>query len=144
MTPAGTSNELDVQNGWEENTHTHTLTFFRGGCFSNNGEKNTVVLNNRRHLRISHKQRNTAEFVRIPCFRVVVPPRILHKESPQEIKKLCKEARPRRPSSEYFADSARKSTRCLQETKFHCARVSTSIRMSTCVSSVSSVGLRRR
>ena len=26
MTPAGTSNELDVQNGWEENTHTHTLT----------------------------------------------------------------------------------------------------------------------
>ena len=25
MTPAGTSNELDVQNGWEENTHTHSL-----------------------------------------------------------------------------------------------------------------------
>ena len=25
MTPAGTSNELDVQNEWEENTHTHTL-----------------------------------------------------------------------------------------------------------------------
>ena len=24
VTPAGTSNELDVQNGWEENTHTHT------------------------------------------------------------------------------------------------------------------------
>ena len=24
MTPAGTSNELDVQNEWEENTHTHT------------------------------------------------------------------------------------------------------------------------
>ena len=23
MTPAGTSNELDVQNEWEENTHTH-------------------------------------------------------------------------------------------------------------------------
>ena len=23
--PAGTSNELDVQNEWEENTHTHTL-----------------------------------------------------------------------------------------------------------------------
>ena len=23
MTPAGTSNELDVQNKWEENTHTH-------------------------------------------------------------------------------------------------------------------------
>ena len=22
VTPAGTSNELDVQNGWEENTHT--------------------------------------------------------------------------------------------------------------------------
>ena len=26
MTPAGTSNELDVQNGWEENTHTHCGT----------------------------------------------------------------------------------------------------------------------
>ena len=26
VTPAGTSNELDVQNGWEENTtHTHRL-----------------------------------------------------------------------------------------------------------------------
>ena len=25
MTPAGTSNELDVQNGWEENTHTHRV-----------------------------------------------------------------------------------------------------------------------
>ena len=25
MTPAGTSNELDVQNEWEENTNTHTL-----------------------------------------------------------------------------------------------------------------------
>ena len=30
MTPAGTSNELDVQNKWEENTHTHTraITIF--------------------------------------------------------------------------------------------------------------------
>ena len=28
MTPAGTSNELDVQNEWEENTHTHTVV----GC----------------------------------------------------------------------------------------------------------------
>ena len=27
MTPAGTSNELDVQNGWEENTHTHTILY---------------------------------------------------------------------------------------------------------------------
>ena len=26
VTPAGTSNELDVQNRWEENTHTHTHT----------------------------------------------------------------------------------------------------------------------
>ena len=26
MTPAGTSNELDVQNEWEENTHTTLLT----------------------------------------------------------------------------------------------------------------------
>ena len=29
MTPAGTSNELDVQNGWEENTHTHTGILFQ-------------------------------------------------------------------------------------------------------------------
>ena len=28
VTPAGTSNELDVQNGWEENTHTHTHVIF--------------------------------------------------------------------------------------------------------------------
>ena len=27
MTPAGTSNELDVQNGWEENTHTHCRVY---------------------------------------------------------------------------------------------------------------------
>ena len=27
VTPAGTSNELDVQNGWEENTHTHTQNY---------------------------------------------------------------------------------------------------------------------
>ena len=26
VTPAGTSNELDVQNGWEENTHTRSCT----------------------------------------------------------------------------------------------------------------------
>ena len=26
VTPAGTSNELDVQNEWEENTHTHKHT----------------------------------------------------------------------------------------------------------------------
>ena len=30
VTPAGTSNELDVQNGWEENTHTHTHTHIGG------------------------------------------------------------------------------------------------------------------
>ena len=24
MTPAGTSNELDLQNEWEKNTHTHS------------------------------------------------------------------------------------------------------------------------
>ena len=29
MTPAGTSNELDVQNGWEENTHTHMVITYR-------------------------------------------------------------------------------------------------------------------
>ena len=36
MTPAGTSNELDVQNGWEENTHTHgTTTPFECGIGAN-------------------------------------------------------------------------------------------------------------
>ena len=37
MTPAGTSNELDVQNGREENTHTHThsrSTYLRRDRFS--------------------------------------------------------------------------------------------------------------
>ena len=29
VTPAGTSNELDVQNEWEENTHKHTLVLHR-------------------------------------------------------------------------------------------------------------------
>ena len=28
VTPAGTSNELDVQNVWEEIIHTHTHIFF--------------------------------------------------------------------------------------------------------------------
>ena len=28
VTPASTSNELDVQNKWEENTHTHTQNVF--------------------------------------------------------------------------------------------------------------------
>ena len=52
--------------------------------------------------------------------------------------RICKEARPHRPSSEYLTDSARKSPRCLQETTFHCARVPTSIRMPTCAPSYSS------
>ena len=29
---AGTSNELDVQNGWEENTHTHTVRVYLLNC----------------------------------------------------------------------------------------------------------------
>ena len=31
VTPAGTSNELDVQNEWEENRHTHTLFYVLDG-----------------------------------------------------------------------------------------------------------------
>ena len=111
------------------------LNVFSWGLLLNNGEKNTVVLNNRRHLlMISHKQRNTAEFLRriYPSFRVAGWPPwnliILHKETPQEKIYICKEARPHRPSCEYLADSARTSARCLQETKFHSARVSTSIK----------------
>ena len=111
-----------------------TETFFRRGCFSTTVKKKQylVVLNNRRQLLlVSHKQRNTAEFLRRIPFRVG-PPEILRKETPQEIKKICKQARPHRPSCKYLADSARKSTRCLQETKSHSARVPTSIRMPTC------------
>ena len=32
MTPAGTSNELDVQNRWVENTHTHTVSYVTVSC----------------------------------------------------------------------------------------------------------------
>ena len=42
MTPAGTSNELDVQNGWEENTHTHTHTPDSRNCTSR-PNKHTVL-----------------------------------------------------------------------------------------------------
>ena len=44
VTPAGTSNELDVQNGWEENTHTHRASedqgrsSLRSRCTVNNVE----------------------------------------------------------------------------------------------------------
>ena len=34
MTPAGTSNELDVQNGWEENTHTNTPHIIKGAVYT--------------------------------------------------------------------------------------------------------------
>ena len=30
MAPAGTSNELDVQDEWEENTHTHYIMYYKG------------------------------------------------------------------------------------------------------------------
>ena len=39
MTPAGTSNELDVQNGWEENTHTFGL---RDEDYNNNNSNNMI------------------------------------------------------------------------------------------------------
>ena len=35
MTPAGTSNELDVQNKWEENIHTHSVTVSFSPTWSN-------------------------------------------------------------------------------------------------------------
>ena len=38
VTPAGTSNELDVQNEWEENTHTH-----KPGASLNNGTSLSVT-----------------------------------------------------------------------------------------------------
>ena len=43
MTPAGTSNELDVQNGWEENTHTYydkfSTTYYTKNVFGIVGYK---------------------------------------------------------------------------------------------------------
>ena len=48
------------------------LNVFSWGLLLNNGGKNTVVLNNRRHLlMISHKQRNTADFLRRIFCRVM-------------------------------------------------------------------------
>ena len=93
-----------------------------------------ILLNNRRHLSISHIQRNTAEFFRIPKLRTTYF-RILHKKSTQETQTLCKQARPHRTSCDFLADS----TRCLQETKFHSARGSASTRMPTCVVVVSHI-----
>ena len=44
MTPAGTSNDFDVQNEWEENTHnTHVKKSKRGAC----EQKAATVLPNR-------------------------------------------------------------------------------------------------
>ena len=42
MTPAGTSNGLDVQNGWEENTHTHSTLIAMQGHQKNSENKNIV------------------------------------------------------------------------------------------------------
>ena len=44
MTPAGTSNELDVQNGWEENTHTHTHV-----CVDEMIDLHALLMNNFEH-----------------------------------------------------------------------------------------------
>ena len=56
MTPAGTSNELDVQNGWEENTHTHTKS---------------DEYNNSMYVWSSHIARVSINRVRLPILHVV-------------------------------------------------------------------------
>ena len=43
MTPAGTSNELDVQNGWEENTHTNTHTLSKADEKSQDISRKTLA-----------------------------------------------------------------------------------------------------
>ena len=52
LTPAGTSNELDVQNEWDENTHTHTggkshrispPPPFCGACLNFSREKDSAI-----------------------------------------------------------------------------------------------------
>ena len=72
--------------------------FSWGLLLNNNGEKNTVVLNNRRHLlMISHKQRNTAEFLRripfLPGCRLAPPWNRAQGNSTRK-KNICKQARP--------------------------------------------------
>ena len=54
MTPAGTSNELDVQNGWEENTHTHTIL----GFFDSTPADSNVCI-----LHVLHSSTGTYKFV---------------------------------------------------------------------------------
>ena len=46
MTPAGTSNELDVQNGWEENTDTHTFLryIFSGSSYSAENKERYCII----------------------------------------------------------------------------------------------------
>ena len=46
VTPAGTSNELDVQNEWEENTHTHTTNSIRYYCCTLPGNKLSIFPSN--------------------------------------------------------------------------------------------------
>ena len=43
MTPAGTSNELDVQNGWEENTHIQQYLLVDYCCFHLTSGASTAV-----------------------------------------------------------------------------------------------------
>ena len=55
MTPAGTSNELDVQNEWEENTHTQQKVVYAvdmmygGPCHLYAGGEDPTVIQNIRH-----------------------------------------------------------------------------------------------
>ena len=44
VTPAGTSNELDVQNEWEENTNTHTHTYLHETPVGNQGAQSSILL----------------------------------------------------------------------------------------------------
>ena len=53
MTPAGTSNELDVQNGWEENTHT-THYFITYNSTDSNIKKHIKRLHGVRYFQPHH------------------------------------------------------------------------------------------
>ena len=44
MTPAGTSNELEVQNEWEEKTHTHTHKSHVRLCFEGQDEDGYIII----------------------------------------------------------------------------------------------------
>ena len=70
VTPAGTSNELDVQNGWEENTHTHCIvekSWLSGHVDHSNGTfTGSAVINNEFIISTHRKKKNMFAPIGLP------------------------------------------------------------------------------